>query len=91
MLDYLKSRKYLYIAEVDSNGDDVIDSAGYPVPAEDSNGEFTVRYSIQCATLLMIGFMDANRDGNLNNAFAQGYLPAPVTALLYPLRDPTLA
>lgn len=76
---------------MDSNGEEVVDSSGYPVSAEDSNGDFTVRYSIQCATLLMIGFLDANRDGNLNGAFSQGYLPAPVTALLYPLRVPTLA
>lgn len=91
MLAYLKSRRNLYVNETDENGDDVLDSAGLPIPAVDSAGEMTVRYNIQAATLLMLGYLYRDRDADSDKAYQQGYLPAPVTALLYPLRDPALA
>lgn len=91
VLAYLKSRRNLYVNETDENGDDVLDSAGLPIPAVDSAGEMTVRYNIQAATLLMLGYLYRDRDADSDKAYQQGYLPAPVTALLYPLRDPALA
>ena len=46
---------------------------------------------IQVATIIMVGHFYKEPDGNTDQAFEQGYLPKPVTALLYPLRDPALA
>lgn len=43
------------------------------------------------ATLLLVGHWYRNPDGDPDNAFERGYLPRPVTALLFPLRDPALA
>ena len=40
---------------------------------------------------MLVGHFYKEPDGNTEDAFEQGYLPKPVTALLYPLRDPTLA
>lgn len=57
-----------------------------PVDPEDRE----VRYEVRAAVLLMVGYLFRNRDENPENAFVRGYLPAPVTALLYPLRDPAL-
>lgn len=88
--NYLKSAS-AYEVERDSNDDPVLDSNGDPVYARDSNGAKEVRLEVQQAVLLLIGYFYKNRDENPDNAFAQGYLPAPVTALLYPLRDPALA
>ncbi|HBO3004323.1 TPA: phage gp6-like head-tail connector protein [Pseudomonas aeruginosa] len=88
--NYLKSAS-AYEVERDSNDDPVLDSNGDPVYARDSNGAKEVRLEVQQGVLLLIGYFYKNRDENPDNAFAQGYLPAPVTALLYPLRDPALA
>lgn len=71
------------LPEVDSNG-----AVSYEV---DSNGDKVVRAEVQQATLVLIGYFYRNRDENPDNAFDRGYLPAPVTALLYPLRVPTVA
>lgn len=46
---------------------------------------------IQAATIYLVGHMLRNPDNDTEGAFEQGYLPRPVTALLYPLRDPALA
>lgn len=44
---------------------------------------------IQTAVILLVGYwydpIEPNKD------FERGYLPMPVTAILYPLRDPALA
>lgn len=61
----------------------------------DSNGTVTdpnaVPFEVRAATVLMVGHLMRNPDNNVENAFERGYLPMPVTALLYPLRDPALA
>jgi hypothetical protein len=46
---------------------------------------------VQLAVIMLVGIIYREPDGDEAKNFAQGYLPAPVTALLYPLRDPTLA
>ncbi len=62
------------------------------IVAMDSNLEpVGVPYEVQAATLILVGHFYKDRDNNEGNAFMQGYLPMPVTALLYPLRDPALA
>lgn len=53
---------------------------GVEVPAE-----------IVQATIYMVGVFYRNPDGDPDEAFSNGVLPAPVIALLNPLRDPTLA
>ena len=50
-----------------------------------------VPFEVRAATVLMIGHLMRNPDNNVEGAFDRGYLPMPVTALLYPLRDPALA
>lgn len=85
--NYLKSASP-YEVERDSNDDPIYDSSGDPIYAQDSNGDKIVRYAVQAATLLQLGFLYKDRDENADGAYDMGYLPKPVTALLYPLRDP---
>jgi hypothetical protein len=87
--NYLKSASP-YEVERDSNDDPVLDSSGDPTYVEDSNGDKQIKFEVQAAVLLMVGFLYKDRDENPDDAFAQGYLPKPVTALLYPLRMPAL-
>jgi hypothetical protein len=81
VLNYLKQSEDLY---VDSSGDLIIDS----------NGESAVPAVVKQAVLFLVGSFFVQRTGEtgvINPQWSAGYLPAPVTALLYPLRDPTLA
>lgn len=88
--NYLKSASP-YEVERDSNDDPILDSSGDPMYVVDSAGDKLVSYPVQAAVLLMVGFLYKDRDENANRAYEMGYLPKPVTALLYPLRDPALA
>lgn len=85
--NYLKSASP-YEVERDSNDDPIYDSAGDPTYVLDSSGDKVVKYAVQAATLLQLGFLYKDRDENSDRAYDMGYLPKPVTALLYPLRDP---
>lgn len=60
---------------------------------EDSNGVATadVPGAVLGATRYLVAWLYRNRDADPEKAFTPGYLPAPVTAMLYPLRDPVLA
>ena len=87
--NYLKSASP-YEVERDSNDDPILDSSGDPTYVVDSSGAKLVSYPVQAAVLLMVGFLYKDRDENPDSAFERGYLPRPVTALLYPLRDPAL-
>jgi hypothetical protein len=87
--NYLKSGSP-YEVERDSNDDPILDSSGDPIYVVDSSGDKVVSYPVQAAVLLMVGFLYKDRDENPDSAFDRGYLPKPVTALLYPLRDPAL-
>jgi len=88
--NYLKSSSP-YEVERDSNDDPILDSSGDPIYVVDSSDDKLVSYPVQAAVLLMVGFLYKDRDENPDQAFSAGYLPKPVTALLYPLRDPALA
>lgn len=88
--NYLKSASP-WSYEYDSNDDPVVDSNGDPVVALDSNGQPTPKYEVKIATLIVVGIWYRDRDGTEMEKWLQGYLPAPVTALLYPIRDPALA
>lgn len=85
--NYLKSASP-YEVERDSNDDPIFDSSGDPVYAVDSSDDKIVRYAVQAATLLQLGFLYKDRDENADGAYDIGYLPKPVMALLYPLRKP---
>lgn len=52
----------------------------------------TVPDDVAMAVLMLAGILMKERDGDADGMFFDvGQLPKPVTALLYPLRDPTLA
>jgi len=65
---------------LDTAGDVIVDSSGVP----------EVPYEVQIATLILVGIFYKDRDGDPDKNYTPGYLPAPVTALLYPLRDPVV-
>lgn len=67
----------------------VLDDAGLPV--KDDDNVLIVRPEVKNATLLMVGYLYKNRDNDEKHEYEMGYLPRPVMALLYPLRDPALA
>jgi hypothetical protein len=79
VLEYLKSAADEF---TDSSGEVLTDSSGTPlgIPAQ-----------VRSATLILIGYLNLVRDEDTESAFRPGFLPAPVQALLYPLRRPTLA
>jgi hypothetical protein len=81
VLNYLRDGQdaFLDSSSYDSNDDLLTDDDGEPIG---------IPYEVQAASLLMVGYLYKNRDNNEDGAFEQGYLPKPVTALLYPLRDP---
>jgi hypothetical protein len=54
-----------------------------------SDGLF-VPPEVELATLVLVGILARDRDGVEAKEWEQGYLPKPVTAILYPLRDPAL-
>jgi len=47
--------------------------------------------SVKMACLILVGILYRDRDGEETKNWNQGYLPFSVTALIYPLRDPSLA
>lgn len=91
VLNYLKGRKNLYVIELDEDGDPILDSQGYQIYELDSQGDRLVRDEVKHAVLIMLGILYRDRDGVEAKDWAPGFLPAPVTAILYPLRDPALA
>lgn len=76
VISYLKGRAE-EVLDLDSGGDLV---SGSEVPS-----------NIEMATIYMVGHFYREPDSDTDKAFEQGYLPRPVTALLYPFRDPALA
>jgi hypothetical protein len=82
VVDYLKDAATF----LDSSGEVPTDSAGNPigVPAR-----------VRQATLLMVGELYKDRDGQQEGAvptqWGYGYLPQGVTAVLYSMRVPTVA
>lgn len=93
---WVKSTARLYEPEIDSNGQPVIDSDDEPVPQLDSDGEYTVRYSVRAAVLLELSNAYRFREGEGKDSAVpadagHGYtLNKASTALLTPLRRPTV-
>ncbi|MFH5773588.1 head-tail connector protein [Paracoccus sp. NGMCC 1.201697] len=46
---------------------------------------------VQGAVVYLVGVLVRNPDNDAEGAWQQGFLPMPVTAMLYPLRDPACA
>jgi hypothetical protein len=67
-----------------AGADAYFNDSGEVIPA-------AVPYVVKAATLLMLGFLYKDRDEDAAGAYEEGYLPRPVTALLYPLRSPAFA
>ena len=88
VVNYLKSASP-YVAELDSAGDPLLDTNEEVIYTDD------VRPEVQHATKMLVGYLWRNRDeggeDTFRPLFERGYLPMPVTAILYPLRDPALA
>lgn len=80
VLRYLKSDGIADFA--DSSGELMLDSSGV------AEG---VPFEVQAATLLMLGYLYKDRDNDAGHEYETGYLPRPVTALLYGRRDPACA
>lgn len=94
VLNYLKRESLAYEPERDEGGAIILDEHGYPLPALDDEGDPIVRFEVKAAVLLMLGELYKNREGEqggeVPSQWGYGYLPRPVVALLYPLRDPAV-
>lgn len=91
VLNYLKSRRNLYVILVDDDGEPLLDSQGAVIYELDSQGSRIIRDEVKQAVLILVGIFFRDRDGVEAKDWGPGFLPAPVTAILYPLRDPALA
>ena len=60
-------------------------------PDSPPNDLATVDERIAVSVIMIVGVIFKEPDGDEAQAFSQGNLPWMATALLYPLRDPTLA
>lgn len=58
---------------------------------EDGSLSGDVPADIKSATLIMLGYLYAQRDNNDNGEYTHGMLPMPVTSLLYPYRQLTVS
>lgn len=87
VISYLKTNAAGFL---DSSGLLVTDTSGNV--ATDSPAVH-IPFQVRAATLQLLSALFENRgdDGGAASKFEPGYLPPAVTALLYPLRDPTLA
>ena len=84
---YIKASSEGVINYLDGNSPYLLD--------EDGKETTEVKYIVKAATLIMVGELyknrEANQDGAMPAGFGYGYLPLPVTRLLYPLRTPSMA
>lgn len=93
---WLKQDWRLYQPQMDSSGAVVTDSAGNPIPAEDSNGDPIVQPVVRLAVLIELASQFRFREGEGDNVVqadaGYGYtLSKGATALLMALRKPTVA
>ena len=87
--NYLKSASP-YALVLDEDFNPVFDADGNPEYEKDIDGNRVISTVVQKATLLMTGYLYLRRDNDDEKDYETGYLPRPVTALLYPLRDPAM-
>lgn len=100
-----EARNHLRIDSIDEDPDLILKIhaasgavLGYLKSAADKykgeDGEFDadrIPFEVKASVLLMLGYLSKDRDNDDGREYEQGFLPRPVTALLYPLRDPALA
>ncbi|WP_439444445.1 head-tail connector protein [Xanthomonas translucens pv. translucens] len=77
VITYLKSAVNKWIAD----GKLILDAEGKPL----------LPPQVLQAVLVLVGIFYKDRDEDPEGLYEMGYLPKPVTALLYPLRDPAIA
>lgn len=74
---------------------DFVDTGGNLVSDTNDPNDGVVPNVVRQATLLMVGDFYSNREPKssdpVHENYGYGYLPRAVVALLYPLRDPTIA
>lgn len=59
---------------------------------DDTNGKPQgVPEAVRTAVIMLVGILKRDPSAIEAEKWQQGYLPAPVVAILYPLRDPALA
>lgn len=79
----------------DEQGAIVRDADGQIEYQRDTDDNLIIRPEVQAAVKLLLGEFYKNReaqqDGEVQAQWGFGYLPRPVVALLYPLRDPALS
>lgn len=97
VLGWLKDSWRAYQPELDTDGEPVLDTNGDPIPALDTDGEFTPKWSVKAAVLVELASQFRFREGEgkdnvVPSADGHGYTLNKVsTALLTPLRKPTVA
>lgn len=85
VLNYLKvDESYFAGSEYDTDGVWPADTDGVLIGAD-------TYPEVQTATIYLAGMLKRDPDGAEAEKWQQGYLPFPVMAMLYPLRDPAIA
>lgn len=82
---------YLKMDESSFAGSDYDTDGDYPVESDGVLIGMDAFPDVQAATIFMVGVLRRDPDGAEMDKWERGYLPAPVCALLYSLRDPALA
>ena len=87
VMNYLGRPLDYYTPEVASSSD-----SDSEIPLSSSDGEVAIPVppEVELATLLLVGILARDRDGVEAKDWEHGYLPRPVMAFLYPLRDPVM-
>lgn len=97
VLNWLKDEWRAYVPELDVDGNPVEDSNGDPIPAVDSDGDMTPKWSVKAAVLIELANVFRFREGEgkdnvVTPDAGHGYvLNKTSTALLTPLRKSTIA
>jgi len=83
VMNYLKADESLFVgSDFDTDGD---------WPADSDGVLLGVTPEVSTATIYLVGVLKRDPDGVDTSKWSMGYLPIPVMAMLYPLRDPALA
>lgn len=91
LVGFMQSASRMVLSYLKLEDDAYLNSDGTMDVDSETSGYYEVPAEVQAATLYLAGVLYRDRDGGEVDKWAPGYLPAPVTAMLYPLRDPTLA
>lgn len=87
---YIQRPYYPYEIEIDTNGDEVLNTDGTPVIVYDTDGNPVVLPEVQMATRVLTAILYNDRDFEQTDAWKPGYLPEVVKSLVYHLRMPSM-